>query len=212
MTVKGSCSILKHFNTEQEEFWAGEFGDQYIERNKDLKNNIPLFAQIFSRTNTVSSVLEFGANIGLNLQAIKLIKPEIELSAIEINKKATDYLKELTGIKVYIQSILDFSPDYPRDFVLTKGVLIHINPDYLEKVYDILYLSSKNYICIAEYYNPTPVTVKYRRHQNKLFKRDFPGEMLEKYRDLKLIDYGFVYHRDPNFPLDDITWFLLQKN
>jgi hypothetical protein len=28
---------------------------------------------------------------------------------------------------------------------------------------------------------------------------------------LKLIDYGFCYHRDPQEPLDDITWFLLEK-
>ena len=29
---------------------------------------------------------------------------------------------------------------------------------------------------------------------------------------LSLIDYGFVYHRDPNFPQDDISWFLIEKN
>jgi spore coat polysaccharide biosynthesis protein SpsF len=26
-----------------------------------------------------------------------------------------------------------------------------------------------------------------------------------------LVDYGFAYHRDPAFPQDDITWFLLEK-
>jgi spore coat polysaccharide biosynthesis protein SpsF len=35
--------------------------------------------------------------------------------------------------------------------------------------------------------------------------------MLEKYPDLKLIDYGFCYKRDPAFPQDDVTWFLLGK-
>jgi len=45
-----------------------------------------------------------------------------------------------------------------------------------------------------------------------LFKRDFAGEMLERFADLKLLDYGFVYRRDPNFPQDDITWFLLEKS
>jgi spore coat polysaccharide biosynthesis protein SpsF len=25
------------------------------------------------------------------------------------------------------------------------------------------------------------------------------------------VDYGFAYRRDPNFPQDDITWFLLEK-
>ena len=39
---------------------------------------------------------------------------------------------------------------------------------------------------------------------------DFAGEVIEKY-NLKLINYGFVYHRDNNFPLDDISWFLLKK-
>ena len=34
---------------------------------------------------------------------------------------------------------------------------------------------------------------------------------MEKYNDLKLIDYGFSYRRDPNFPQDDISWFLLEK-
>lgn len=82
----------------------------------------------------------------------------------------------------------------------------------MQSVYEVLYDSSKRYICIAEYYNPTPISVSYRGHQERLFKRDFAGEMLEKYPDLQLIDYGFVYHGDANFPQDDVTWFLLEKN
>jgi spore coat polysaccharide biosynthesis protein SpsF len=53
--------------------------------------------------------------------------------------------------------------------------------------------------------------VEYRGYKARLFKRDFAGEMLDKYRDLSLLDYGFVYHRDPNFPQDDVNWFLLEK-
>jgi hypothetical protein len=34
---------------------------------------------------------------------------------------------------------------------------------------------------------------------------------LDRYPDLDLVDYGFVYHRDPLFPQDDMTWFLLQR-
>ena len=51
----------------------------------------------------------------------------------------------------------------------------------------------------------------YRGHAGKLFKRDFAGELLERYADLSLVDYGFVYRRDPNFRQDDLTWFLLEK-
>ncbi len=40
---------------------------------------------------------------------------------------------------------------------------------------------------------------------------NFVGEMLEKYPDLRLVDYGFTYHLHPAFPQYDITWFLMQK-
>ena len=53
--------------------------------------------------------------------------------------------------------------------------------------------------------------LKYRGHDGKLFKRDFCGEMMDKYSDLKLVDYGFGYRRDPVFQQDDMTWFLLEK-
>ena len=65
---------------------------------------------------------------------------------------------------------------------------------------------------MAEYYNPSPVTIEYRGEKDKLFKRDFAGEMLDKYQDLKLIKYGFIYKRDTTFPQDDITWFLMEKS
>jgi len=208
---------LNKYRTEQEESWAGEFGDAYIKRNEDLKNkyyknNIPIFAKIFSHTTNVNSVLEFGSNIGLNLEAMRVLKPDLDLSAIEINATAVESLKEVAGVKIYHQSILDFEPDYPRDFVLIKGVIVHLNPDWLDKVYELMYASSKNYICFVEYYDPHPVEVFYHGYRDRLFKRDFAGEMMDKFPDLKLVEYGFVYHRDNNFPQDDVTWFLLQKS
>ena len=78
--------------------------------------------------------------------------------------------------------------------------MIHINPERLDDVYTRLYNFSDKYICIAEYYNPTPVTIPYRGHDNRLFKRDFAGELMSKYSDLELVDYGFLYQNDPIFP------------
>ena len=205
---------MKGIRTEQEKFWVGKFGDDYIERSNRpyaISSNIALFSRIFSRTKSIESVIEFGANIGRNLVVIKELMPHAELSAVEINQKAVEKLKLLDVEKVYYQSILDYAVDYERDFVLSKGVLIHINPDRLQDVYDLLYKTSRRYICLAEYYNPTPVKVDYRGHKNKLFKRDFAGEMLDRFKDLELLDYGFVYHRDNNFPQDDLNWFLLRK-
>ncbi len=203
------------YKTDQESFWAGEFGNEYIGRNQgeaSIASNTALFSKILSSTNSISTIIEFGANIGLNLMAIKRLLPKVELSAIEINEKAVAQLKnEVEDISVYHSSILDFQPDKERDLVLIKGVLIHINPDELQSVYELLYKTSGKYICIAEYYNPSPVEVRYRGHEGKLYKRDFAGEIMDKYPDLKLIDYGFVYHGDNHFPQDDTTWFLLEK-
>ncbi len=208
----------KKFKTEQEEFWRGEFGDEYVERNKSsqlLASNIAFFSTIIGKTRGVKSVIEFGANIGMNLKALNKIITDLECSAVEINHKAVEILKNDTefpnGVEVYENSILDFNSIKKYDLSLIKGVLIHINPSELEVVYQKLYDSSNKYICIAEYYNPSPVTISYRGRDDRLFKRDFAGEFLDKFKDVQLIDYGFVYHRDTNFPQDDITWFLLEK-
>jgi pseudaminic acid biosynthesis-associated methylase len=95
--------------------------------------------------------------------------------------------------------------------VFTKGVPIHINPDKLPVVYELMHRASSRYILVSEYYNPRPAEVEYRGHDGKLFKRDFAGDMIDRFSDLSLIDYGFVYHRDPNFPQDDMSWFLMEK-
>lgn len=201
--------------TEQEKFWKGEFGNEYIERNKSqliLANKTALYSKIISRMDEkVSSCIEFGSNVGLNLLAINRLLPECELSAIEINKNATEELKKNEGLKVYHQSILDFETDYQRDLAFIHGVLIHINPECKNEVYRRLYETSKKYILMIEYYNPTPVEVTYRGIEGNLFKSDFAGEMMDLYPELKLVDYGFVYYRDNQFPLGDCTWFLLKK-
>jgi spore coat polysaccharide biosynthesis protein SpsF len=202
------------FDTEQEEFWAGDFGDGYIDRNNDdllFRSNIDLFAKILRRTRHVNSIIEFGPNIGLNLKAIKTLVPNINLAAVEINENAVSHLKNIPELDVYQDSILNFSTARTFDLSLVKTVLIHIPPLELPKVYSLLYETSKRYICIAEYYSQNPVEVLYRGHTSKLFKRDFAGEMLDTYPDLSMVDYGFVYSRDNNFPQDDVTWFLLEK-
>ncbi|HOX57767.1 MAG TPA: pseudaminic acid biosynthesis-associated methylase [Candidatus Paceibacterota bacterium] len=202
------------FKTEQEEFWAGEFGDDYAARNRGthwVARNVAFCARVLQRTERIRSVIEFGANIGLNLQAIRLLLPEAKLSAVEINEKAVRELRQMPEVEVHHESVLDYTGREQHDLVLIKGVLIHLNPDNLPQVYDLLYQSSARYICLAEYYNPTPVEVPYRGHSHRLFKRDFAGDMMERFKDLHLLDYGFVYRRDLHFPQDDLTWFLLRK-
>ena len=201
------------YKTDQERFWAGNFGNEYISRNSAnecLVPDIHFFSNIFGNMDHVSSLMEFGANVGLNLQAMKVLMPDLFCAAVEINENAAARLRKQAD-QVYAMSILDYVPERKYDVVLCKGILIHVNPDFLPDVYRKMYESSGRYIIIAEYYNPSPVTISYRGNSDRLFKRDFAGEMLDLFPDLRLKKYGFQYHRDVNFPMDDITWFLLEK-
>jgi pseudaminic acid biosynthesis-associated methylase len=206
--------MKNNYQTSQEEFWAGEFGDDYTDRNTQARwiaSNTALFAKILARTSGINSVLELGANRGLNLLALQHLLPNASFSGVEINRKAATELEKHGFIKVYHESILEFTPEVSSSLVLIKGVLIHLNPDVLDQVYELIVKASSRYICIAEYYSPTPVKIGYRGHAERLFKRDFAGELMERHSGSKLVDYGFAYHKDPNFPQDDLTWFLIEK-
>ena len=130
------------FGSPQEEFWAGDFGDDYISRNdskKLLASNINLFSKILSQTNlNTKSFLEIGANIGMNINAIQKLIPDANFTAVEINKKARKIL-EKTGCKVIEGSIQDVLIDETFDFVFSKGVLIHLNPNQLDLIYNKLF-------------------------------------------------------------------------
>lgn len=198
--------------TEQEIFWKNDFGNQYIDRNTGdslLKSNIVLFSKILKYTYPINNVIEFGCNVGLNLDAITFLNPKVKVSGVEINNKACEVLKN-KGMKFYNESFLSQTDYGLYDLTFTKGVLIHVNPERLKLAYEKLFKHSKKYILVIEYYSPTPDSVDYRGERNKLFKRDFAGEMLDIYPQLKLVNYGFTYHKDP-FSQDDNTWFLLEK-
>jgi pseudaminic acid biosynthesis-associated methylase len=170
-----------------------------------------MFSQMIRNVPRIQSIVELGCNIGLNLRALKTINSNFEVAGYEINKNAVIKAKEINVGEIFEESVITkiVSPKQ-YDLSFTSGVLIHINPDELGMVYDNLFNLSKKYILISEYYNPTPVMVEYRGHTGKLFKRDFAGEMIDKF-DLKLIDYGFFYHRNNYFSFGDSNWFLLEK-
>ena len=156
-------------------------------------------------------MLECGANLGGNLEALRFLLPEARLEAVEINPNIARRLAAEPYVdQVHCLPLADFTPAETYDFVLSKGLLIHINPEQLPTVYDRLHALSCRYVLMAEYYSRHPETIPYRGRQNQLFKRDFAGEFMDRFLDVRLVDYGFVYHRD-TFPQDDITWFLMEK-
>lgn len=199
---------------ETNEFWKGEFGYVYQERQKQSKvgsveSNVALFNTVFYRSgiaNKINSILEMGAGTGQNIRALHQVLPEAQLKSIELNPAAAE---QIPFGEVYVGNALEIV--WPEaDLVLSKGVAVHIPPEEIDIFYDKLYEATNKYILLCEYYNPDPVMVNYRGYTNKLWKRDFAGEILDRYPGLSLVDYGFVYRRDEH-PQDDLTWFLLEK-
>ncbi len=203
------------FSTTQEEFWAGDFGTEYVRRtpaDDHLAANLAWLERALRRTGEITDCIEFGANVGINLRALQMLRPHVVAHAVEINRVAAAQLATaIPAENVRCMSVLDFEPSRTFDLVLSKGMLIHINPEHLGRVYRTLYRSTRRYILICEYYNPAPVGIDYHGYKDRLFKRDFCGDMLDAFPDLMLLDYGFVYRRDPMYPQDDVTWFLMEK-
>ena len=204
-------------DTDQERFWAGDFGDHLIDRTDipvEIDDNLRLFKRIISRTGQIRSIIEFGPYIGLNLRALKTLIPEAQLSAVEINDTAIKYLKDWGQAKIHRQSLFDFSSGESFDLVLTKKFLIHIHPKQIGEAYRTIYRYSRQYICICEYFSPNLLEVNYRGNQNQLFKRDFAADMMDLFSDIRLVDYGFIYGRDRAYrgvSLNNMSWFLLEK-
>src|SRR6056297_3030045 len=160
---------MMSYITEQEEFWAGDFGIEYIDRNNSeqlLYSKVALWAQMLRAANDVKSMREFGCNIGLNLVALKRINPSLELSGYEINKAAAKQAGSFGVAKITNDSILNKIDDDPVNLTFTVSVLIHINPEFLTRVYDNLVNGTNRYVLIAEYYNPSPINIIYRGHED----------------------------------------------
>lgn len=205
------------YKTPQEAFWAGEFGNAYIGRNENLPELLAgqlfFFARALEKLRPApASICELGANIGLNLRALKLLFPHAHQSCVEINALAVERLRrDQVGDEVIHDSILNFTPTRRSDLVLIKGVMIHLNPEVLPDVYRKLAEASSRYVLIAEYYNRRPDEILYRGHEGRLFRRDFGGDFMTTCPEFQLVDYGFSYHRDLREQQDDLTWFLFER-
>ena len=204
---------MKLSKTEQEIFWETDFGNKYTNRNIKSDRIFAIGKNLINNKVLINEVLELGANIGLNLDAIKRIYPDAKTYGVEINKSAFNIGKKKH--KFYNKPILSFNTKKKYDLVFSVGVLIHQNPNDLNEFYNKLYSLSKKYIYLCEYFSHTPVMVKYRNNDNKLYKRDFAKELWIKFPKLKLIDYGFHWEEDPRLKdscSDNENWFLFSKN
>ena len=97
--------------SEQEDFWAGTFGTDYISRNRSsdlLASNTYFFANALKfLPSSPMTFMEIGANIGMNIDALRNLFPRLKMSAVEINENACQILKE-KKVHVYPGSVTSF--------------------------------------------------------------------------------------------------------
>ena len=210
-------------NTKQEEFWSGEFGKEYSDRNTwDLDEYDDFYKAEWGTTRTEMNekfighlpkdikILEVGCNVGMQLMLLQKMGYS-NLYGIELQQYAVEKAKEKSkGINI-IQGTgfdLPFKDNY-FDVVVTNGVLIHISPDDHSKIMNEMIRCSKKYIWGFEYYSPELKTLNYRGNEGYLWKADFAKIFLSMSPGLKEIKREYYkYTYDDNVDV----MYLLEKN
>lgn len=202
--------------------WTGDFGDDYIDRNPvdDAARSDARVAFTRMLDDGVggriapTSVLEVGANVGINLAGIRDVLPgHGRLAAVEPHPAAAATLGQspdrVDDVVRADGARLPFR-EGAFELVFTNGVLIHVPPDRLPLVMaEIVRVSSKWVLC-SEYFAHEPVEIPYRGRAGMLWKRDFGSAYLELAPELQVQSYGFLWqHELPTY--DDLNWWLFRK-
>ena len=202
--------------TEQTQFWRGQFGTDYISRNAldpaSVGRRTAMWARVLERAKVPRSALEVGANIGINIAALSHLTAG-KLYAVEPNPEARGVLAKsgLLPSSHIFDAVGDSLPltDGSVELAFTCGVMIHISPDILEATCREIHRVSSRYVACIEYFSTIPEERLYRGHAGKLFKRDFGSFWWDLFPTLKLVDNGFFWRRTTG--LDDLTWWLFEK-
>ena len=195
-----------------EALWAGEFGDAYIERNKDAESGRGDFWAHQLESLGVTSALEVGCNIGGNLQWVsQLLGPE-NVAGVDVNPTALDLLRERVpdvDARLASGAQLPFE-DGAFDLVFTMGVLIHQDPaSQLKPMMREVVRVAERFVIAGEYHADVPTEVPYRGQEGALFKQDFGALYTRMFPSLELLDTGFLSEREGRW--DDLTYWILRK-
>lgn len=169
--------------TEQEQFWQGEFGEQYRIRNtmneetldevyeKQYGVSRTTMNQAFLPSVNIDSILEVGCNTGNQLLILQQMG-YTNLHGIELSPSAVEVAKRrLPSAEIRQGSAFSLPyEDNAFDVVFTSGVLIHLAPQDLEKAMREIIRVSKCYIWGFEYYDEQLQEIPYRENTNKMWR------------------------------------------
>jgi pseudaminic acid biosynthesis-associated methylase len=193
-----------------EELWGGDFGNDYVDRNRNAGDSRESFWRGFYEEHRFESVLEVGCNVGANVRWLAETLPGRRVYGVDINEKA---LAELRRTVPSVNAVWAPARELPFrdrwfDLVFTMGVLIHQPESTLPIVMSEIVRCSRRFVLCGEYYSAETVEVPYREQQGALFKRDYGREYLELFPELRLVTQGFL-GRDEGW--DDVTYWLFEK-
>lgn len=208
--------------THQVSKWTGKFGREYTRRNSltlpelDIlyeKNYGVTRSQLNQRflndVPTNARILEVGCNIGNQLLLLKKMGYS-ELFGIELQHDALIRARgQLENVRLIEASALEIPfVDGYFDVILTSGVLIHIAPPDVPSVMSEIHRCTGNYIWGMEYYASEMAEVKYRGHNDLLWKMDYAKLYLERFADLELSRCERLHYVGGN---NEDRMFLLRK-
>ena len=190
------------------ELWKSNFGSDYTNRNngQNVGSRLAVWKSILPRG--IKSILEVGANVGANLEAISQIS-DANLFACEPNDHARQHLTGLCSIVLKDTADSIGLPDKYADLVFTSGVLIHVPPNRLEASMREIHRVSSKYIICGEYFAPSEEMIPYRGHMNALWRRDYGSLYMGLFPNLKCIDVKFAWKRTTG--LDNVTFWIFEK-
>jgi pseudaminic acid biosynthesis-associated methylase len=212
-------------HTQQEDFWAGDFGREYTDRNsRPLDEWNEFYRSIYGHTKLEMNaefigelprearILEVGCNTGMQLVGLQAMG-FANLYGIELQAYAVEKAREFVrGVNILQGSGFDmpFKDSY-FDLVCTNGVLIHIAPEDLPRIMGEMVRCSKRYIMGYEYFAPDTTAINYRGNEGFLWKTDFARVFLENYPELRLVKQRlYPYINDAEQGNQDVM-FLLEK-
>ena len=187
--------------TQQIEFWSGDFGRVYTDRNTsdhEVWNNQYVEKYGVSRLNMNDEflrdlpknlrVLEVGCNTGQQLEALRQ-QGFKKIAGIELQFYATKHARDRAiGIPVLQGSGFEIPfKTGSFDLVFTSGVLIHIAPDDLPAIMGEMHRCTSRFIWGFEYYADKMTEINYRGNTSVLWKSDHASMFMRSFPDLTLI-------------------------
>jgi pseudaminic acid biosynthesis-associated methylase len=192
-----------------EELWAGEFGNEYRQRNRDVGAGRGTFWNTLLTAHPADAVLEVGCNNGANLQWI--VAHSSQVVGVDISADALRELHErVPDVRTVVAPARELPfPDDSFDLAFTAGVLIHQPTSTLPAVIGEVVRVSRRYVLAMEYRADEEEEVPYRGQEGALFKRDYGALYRSLFPELVLVDTGFL---GAESGWDNVTWWLFDKS